>query len=67
MLFSMDAFKAPSPNGMHVIFYQSKWEVMSDFVYIEISKLFDNLSHICQFNEMSLVMISKIDIQENMT
>lgn len=59
-LFSMGPLKAPSPDGFHVLFYQSQWDTMRVDVYTWVHGVFSCTTSIALINNTLLVLILKI-------
>lgn len=64
-MFSMGGLKAPGPDGLHALFFQSQLEIIGDSVCDFVRKVFDDPSRIAEVNETMLILIPKIDNTEN--
>ena len=59
-LWSMKAFKAPGPDGLHAGFFQRFWLVVGDSVREEVMKVFRERKVPEYFNRTLIVLIPKI-------
>ena len=59
-LWSMKAFKAPGPNGLHAGFFQRFWLIIGDSVKEEIKQIFGNRKILEYLNRTNIVLISKV-------
>lgn len=64
VVFSMGSLKAPGPDGLHALFFQSQWDVVGKAVCEFVRKVFVDPSNIVGVNETMLVLIPKIDNPE---
>lgn len=60
VVFNMVPLKAPDPNGIQAIFYQSHWEKIIPIVCQTIKTCFQHPQNITVINEVQLVLIPKI-------
>ena len=59
-LWSMKAYKAPGPDGLHVGFFQRFWLTVRDSVVEEVMKAFEKKRVSQYLNETHIVLIPKI-------
>ena len=59
-LWSMKAFKAPGPDGLHAGFFQRFWLVVGDSVREEVMKVFRERKVLEYLNRTLIVLIPKI-------
>lgn len=60
-IFSMGALKAPGPDGLNPIFFQSQWEVVGNSVGDLLQECYHNPAMIKEINDTLIVLISKLD------
>nr|KYP57513.1 Retrovirus-related Pol polyprotein LINE-1 [Cajanus cajan] len=58
---SMGSFKAPGPDGLQAIFYQSQWDVVGNSVCQLIHEIEENPQKIAEINETLIVLIPKVE------
>nr|XP_025692428.1 uncharacterized protein LOC112794656 [Arachis hypogaea] len=63
-MFSMGAWKAPGPDGLPPIFYQSNWESVKTSVVNWVFQVFNNHEEIKVANSTYISLIPKIDAPE---
>ena len=63
-LFSMGALKAPGPDGLNALFYQSQWEHVGKSIIDFIHYLWDDPVRIKEINETLIVLIPKKECPE---
>ena len=59
-LWSLKAFKAPDPNGLHASFVQRFWLIVGTSVKEEVTKFFSNREVPEEVNKTLIVLIPKI-------
>ena len=60
-LFSMKGWKAPGLDGILAAFFQSKWELVKEFVCKWVIQIFQNPEDIKLVNKTFLSLIHKVD------
>ena len=65
-LFNMAPMKAPGPNGLHVVFLQSQWDIVGKSIYDLILKIVEETKLVRNLNETLLVLIPKTENPELM-
>lgn len=65
VVFSMGSMKAPGPDGLHALFFQSQWDLVGPSVCNFVRGVFSDPSSIGRVNETMLVLIPKIDNPES--
>ncbi|KAK4270478.1 hypothetical protein QN277_023510 [Acacia crassicarpa] len=63
-LFSMGALKAPGPDGLNALFYQSQWQVVEKSICEFVKSLWFSPSQIQSINDTLIVLIPKKDHPE---
>ncbi|XP_028786509.1 uncharacterized protein LOC114742412 [Neltuma alba] len=63
-LFSMGALKAPGPDGLNPLFYQSQWDHVGASICSFIKHVWRNPDGIANINDTYLVLIPKVDHPE---
>lgn len=58
-LFQMGNYKAPGSDGIHAMFYKSKWDVVGPIIYGCIREAYENPSSIKHFNQTLLTLVPK--------
>ncbi|XP_075659051.1 uncharacterized protein LOC142628906 [Castanea sativa] len=58
-LWSMKPFKAPSPDGYHVGFYQRNWHIVKDSIVKLVAKIFENGTMPNHLNKTLITLIPK--------
>ncbi|XP_061356470.1 uncharacterized protein LOC133300904 [Gastrolobium bilobum] len=61
VFFSMNGFKAPGPDGLHSIFFQSQWSIVGKSVTTLVQDIFQNPHLIRQLNKSLIFLIPKGD------
>lgn len=61
-LFSMDAYKAPGPDGFQPIFFKSYWHLQSHDLYDFIAEAFNQGKIAHHIAHTMIVPIPKIDV-----
>lgn len=59
-LWSLKAFKAPGPDGLHVGFYQRFWIIVGDSIKEEVKKVFREKKVLEYLNSTNIVLIPKV-------
>ena len=60
-LFDMKPLKAPGPDGLHALFYQSQWETVSQSLHEMVVAIFNGHDMHASFNNTSIALIPKTD------
>ncbi|XP_028761945.1 uncharacterized protein LOC114720467 [Neltuma alba] len=60
-IFSMGALKAPGPNGLNPLFFQSQWHIVGESIIKLTQKFFSNPSEIEGVNGTNIVLIPKVE------
>ncbi|WJX67493.1 hypothetical protein P8452_51955 [Trifolium repens] len=60
-MFSMGSLKAPGPDGLHPLFFQSQWDIVGPKVCEVVREAFSNPEKIHSINETLLVLIPKVE------
>ena len=63
-LWSLKAFKAPGPNGLHAGFYQHFWIIVGDSVKEHVKKVFREKKVPEYLNNTNIVLIPKVQGSE---
>ena len=63
-LWSLKAYKAPGPNGLHVGFFQSFWPIMGDSIVREVKRTFMEKKVPEYLNQTHIALIPKIQSLE---
>ena len=63
-LFHMGSLKAPGFNGLHALFFQSQWNVLSGFSCGLVFKIFQFPAKIRAVNQTFISLILKVDHPE---
>ena len=63
-LFAMGPMKAPGPDGLNLLFFQSKWETLGMSLLSKVDLIFENKEEISSVNETNIVLIPKTDYPE---
>nr|KYP54028.1 Retrovirus-related Pol polyprotein LINE-1 [Cajanus cajan] len=58
----MGSFKAPGPDGLQAIFYQSQWNVVGPFVCKLIHDIEEQPSKVAHINDTLIVIIAKVEV-----
>lgn len=66
-IFAMGAFKAPGPDALHPIFYQSNWEIVGKVVCRVVKQAFHDPNSIADINGTLLVLIPKVEAPEKLS
>ncbi|XP_057432959.1 uncharacterized protein LOC130725784 [Lotus japonicus] len=66
-IFSMGPLKAPGPDGLQAVFFQSQWNQVGGSVTSFVLKCFDDPSLISSVNDTLLVLIPKVDAPDRIT
>lgn len=64
-LFAMGPLKAPGPDGLNPLFYQSQWEVLGDFIVEKVRCMFVSEEEVRKVNDTNIVLIPKSEHPEN--
>lgn len=64
-LFDMGPLKAPGPDGLNPLFFQSQWEVVGPSIVSTVHRIVDEPAEVRSINQTSIVVIPKIDVPEN--
>jgi hypothetical protein len=59
VIFSSNATKAPSPDGLSFLFYQSCWDIVKGDIMIIIHAFYHNMLDISKLNLDSICLIPK--------
>ena len=59
-LWSLKAFKAPSPNGLHAGFFQRFWMIVGESIQNEVKQIFKDNKVPKYLNRTNIVLIPKI-------
>ena len=59
-LWSLKAFKAPGPDGLHAGFFHHFWPLVGHFVVEEVKKIFSERKMSEKLNQTHIVLIPKI-------
>ena len=65
-LWSLKAFKAPGPNGLHAGFFQHFWANVKNFVCFEIKEVFTKGIVPKYLNETLVILIPKCQHPESL-
>lgn len=65
-VFSMGALKAPGPDGLHALFFQSQWETIGNTICDFVKGCFTNPRMITSINANNIVLIPKTDKPETL-
>lgn len=57
----MGGFKAPGPDGLQVIFYQSQWSFVGEDLYKLVMDIFYDPKKIEEINDTLITLIPKVD------
>ena len=60
-LFNMGSLKAPSPDGLHALFYQSQWEVVGNSICELVFSIFKDPLLIGSINQTFISLIPKVE------
>lgn len=60
-VFSMRALKAPGPNGLHALFFQSQWDILGESVCKFVKDCFQDLTKIDGINITDVILIPKVE------
>ena len=64
-LFSMGGLKAPGPDGLHALFFQSQWSIVGDSVYAMVSDIFHNPERVKEINQTFITLVPKVEHPES--
>jgi hypothetical protein len=67
VVFSMNPWKAPEPDGFPAGFYKKSWDVVGDIVCDFVRKVWSDPSLIGEFNKTDICLISKVPHPESVT
>ena len=56
--------KAPGPDGLHALFFQSQWSIIGDLVCRVVKDVFKDPMRVQEINETLLVLIPKVENPE---
>lgn len=59
-LWSLKAYKAPGPDGLHAGFFQSFWPMMGDLIVREVKRIFMEKKVLEYLNQTHIALIPKI-------
>lgn len=59
--YSMGAFKAPGPDGLHPGFFQTQWNIIGEKVCCMVREMVAEPTRIKQINDTNIALIPKID------
>ncbi|XP_061351083.1 uncharacterized protein LOC133296147 [Gastrolobium bilobum] len=65
-IFRMGKFKAPGPDGLHAIFFQSQWDIIGESVIQVVQECFQTPEKVNEINKTFICLIPKKDSPENM-
>lgn len=60
-VMNMGRFKAPGPDGLQAIFYQSQWDIVGETLCQLIMGIFANHSKVGSINSTLITLIPKVD------
>ena len=63
-LFSIGGLKAPGPNGLHALFFQSQWLTFGDSICELVFDIFHNPHKVKNINQTFISLIPKVDSSE---
>ena len=66
-LWSLKAFKAPGPDGLHVGFFQRFWPIVGKSVMEEVRKIFIDMAVPEELNKTFITLIPKIPGPETLS
>src|ERR1044072_3518222 len=66
-VFGMGPLKAPGPDGLQALFFQSQWHIVGDSVVRFVKDCSLCPQHVGKVNETLLVLIPKIEAPERIT
>lgn len=66
-IFSMGPLKAPGPDGLQAVFFQSQWDQVGGSVTRFVSDCFEDPSLISAVNDTLLVLVPKVDAPDRLT
>ncbi|GKV40167.1 hypothetical protein SLEP1_g47835 [Rubroshorea leprosula] len=66
-LNTMQPFKAPGPDGLHVGFFLKYWEFLKEKLCYEISNIFSSASMTSSWNSSLLALIPKVNKPESVS
>ena len=61
-LWSLKAFKAPGPDGLHVGFFHHFWSLVGHFVVEEVKKIFSERKMSEKLNQTHIVLIRSEEV-----
>lgn len=65
-IMNMGSFKAPGPDGLQPVFYQSQWETVGDTLCNLIMDIFEDHRKVGEINSTLITLIPKVDKVECM-
>lgn len=63
-LFAMGPLKAPGPDGLNPLFFQSQWETLGASIVAKVDLMFSKREEIMDVNNTNIVLIPKSDHPE---
>lgn len=66
-LFSIGDLKAPSPDGLHAVFYKRFWELLGEDLVKEVLEAVNNKLVPSGWNDTTIVLIPKVNCPDKVT